>query len=93
MFLKNSRYAKTETVISSDVKHRSLQAIKLRRLPVIEGIETVVDNSHKLDVISKRQYKDGTKFWHIADANSELQANALLDTIGALINVPQSGTD
>jgi hypothetical protein len=90
MFLKNSRYAKTETVIIDDVKNRPVQAIKLRRLPDTAGFETLVDNSHKLDVMSKRQYKDGSKFCHIADANSELEANDLVETIGRVIKLPQS---
>ena len=90
MFLKNSRYAKTETVTIDDVKSRPVQAIKLRRLPDRAGFETLIDNSHKLDVMSKRQYKDGSKFWHIADANSELEANDLVETIGRVIKLPQS---
>lgn len=90
MFLKKSRYAKTETVTVVDAKGRPAQAIKLRRLPNTSGVDTLIDNSHKLDVMSKRQYKDGSKFWHIADANSDLEANDLVGTIGRVIKVPQS---
>ncbi len=90
MFLKNSRYYKTETLTTGDIKDRPVQAIKLRRLRDTTGEETVIDNSHKLDVMSKRQYKDGAKFWHIADSNSELEANALVKTIGRVIKVPLS---
>jgi hypothetical protein len=28
-------------------------------------------------VIAQRKYSDGTKFWHVADANTELEANDL----------------
>lgn len=90
MFLKKSRYAKTETVSVDDAKNRPVQAIRLRRLPNTAGVDTLIDNSHKLDVMSKQQYKDGSKFWHIADANTELEANDLVETIGRVINVPQS---
>ena len=28
--------------------------------------------------MAHRKYKDGTKFWHVADANTELEANDLV---------------
>jgi hypothetical protein len=90
MFLKSSRYYKTETITAYDVKGRSVQAVKLRRLPETGGEETVIDNRHKLDVMSKQQYSDGARFWHIADANTELEANALVETVGRIIKVPKS---
>ena len=90
MFLKSSRYYGVETVTTVDSRSRSVQAIKLRRLPETSGEKTVVDNSLQLDVMSKRQYKDGAKFWHVADANTELEANELVETIGEVINVPNS---
>jgi hypothetical protein len=32
---------------------------------------------------------DGTRFWHIADANSELEANSLVALDGRVIAVPE----
>jgi hypothetical protein len=89
MFLKNSRYINTETLVSEDVRNRLVQAIKLRRLPSTSGNDLLIDNSHQLDIMSKKLYKDGSKFWHITDANSELEANALLKPIGRVIKVPK----
>ena len=46
-------------------------------------------DSDQLDVISETRYKDGTRFWHIADANTELEANQLVRVAGRTIRVPE----
>lgn len=89
MFGKNSRYFGVETVTGKDRMGRSVQAVKLRRLPDTSGTEVLVTDSSQLDVMSERQYKDATRFWHIADANSELEANELVSSTGRVINVPK----
>jgi len=88
MFLKTSRYSKTETLTTTDVKNRAVQAIKLRPLPAAGGEDEMIINGSQLDVMSKQSYQDGTKFWHIADANTELEANALVKTSGRIIKRP-----
>jgi len=40
-------------------------------------------------VMADRLYRDGTRGWHIADANSELEANALVSRDGRVIVVPE----
>lgn len=90
MFLKNSRYYNTETLVTKDSRGRTVNAVKLRRLPETDGDETAVDNRHQLDVMSNQLYQDGARFWHIADANTELEANALVETVGRVIKVPGS---
>ena len=88
MFLKYSRYFDLPTVTATDALGRDVQAVKLRRLPVTQGEDTEVHDHDQLDVMSHRRYKDGTRYWHIADANSELEANELVRTTGRHINVP-----
>lgn len=88
MFLKNSRYFDLPTVTAPDALGREVQAVKLRRLPVTQGEDTEVHDHDQLDVMSHRRYRDGTRYWHIADANSELEANELVRTTGRHINVP-----
>ena len=88
MFLKTSRYAKTETLTTTDARNREVQAIKLRQLPAAQGEDVMIINGSQLDVMSKQQYRDGSKFWHIADANTELEANALVTTSGRVIKRP-----
>jgi hypothetical protein len=88
MFLKNSRYYHTPTVTVRDANDREVKAVTLRQLPVTSGESTQIHDHDQLDVMSHRRYVDGTKFWYIADANSDLEANALVATSGRYINVP-----
>jgi prophage DNA circulation protein len=78
MFKDSSRYAKQATVEVELENGRKATAITLRRLPPTIGSPAEVKGNDHLDVIAFRKYKDSTKFWHIADANSELQANDLV---------------
>lgn len=88
MFLKNSRYDGVPTVTARDANGREVQAVSLRRLPATSGEDTQVHDHDQLDVMSQRRYRDGTRFWHIADANSDLEANNLVAVSGRRIRVP-----
>ena len=88
MFNKNSRYAGQDTVTVTD-DDRQVQAVKLRRLPKTQGKPYMVQDTDQLDVISKQRFQDGTRYWHIADANTELHANELLSETGRIINMPE----
>jgi len=95
MFLDTSRYAGVPTTEAEDRKGRKVTAVKLRRLPYVSGTPTVLNGNDRLDVIAQRKYSDGTKFWHVADANTELQANDLTkprpnDKETREINVPET---
>ena len=78
MFVDNSRDAGVKTVEVTTESGRTVVAVTLRRLPYAAGTPTVVKGTDRLDVIAQRQYGDGTKFWHIADANTELEAGKLI---------------
>lgn len=90
MFTKNSRYYGLETVAVLDRSGRAVEAVKLRRLPATAGDPMVVREVDQLDIISDDRYRDATRFWHIADANSELEANELVRVTGRRISVPKS---
>jgi hypothetical protein len=90
MFLDNSRYAGLPVTTAPDARGRPATAVKLRRLPPVEGEAVVVHEHDQLDVMSHQRYRDGTRFWHVADANSELQANALVREPGRTIAVPEA---
>jgi hypothetical protein len=90
MFLKNSRYHGIATVMEKDRSGRLVTAVKLRRLPMVSGAEAEVAEGAQLDVISEQKYNDPTKYWHIADANTELEANELVRAPGETILVPGS---
>ena len=90
MFHKNSRYKDIETISVNDKQGREVQAIKLRRLNNTTGYEYMVMDGEQLDVISEQRYKEAARFWHIADANCELEANELMQTASRIIKVPKS---
>ena len=78
MFEPNSRYAQTPTVDAKSATGKTAKVVKLRRIPSTPGNLTEVKGTDRLDIMAHRKYSDGTKFWHIADANSELEANSLV---------------
>ena len=89
MFLDNSRYARLTPANVKTRSGREVTVIHLRRLPVVGGAPHTVLGIDRLDIIAQRTYADPTRFWHIADANSELQANKLLQPVSRVIEVPE----
>jgi hypothetical protein len=67
-----------KTVAAQNEDGRSFLAVMLRRLPYVAATLTVIKGNDRLDVIAQRKYGDATKFWHVADANTELEANNLV---------------
>jgi hypothetical protein len=90
MFLESSRYFKVGTVTVTDENGRQVTAVMLRRLPFVPGKPAVVKGNDRLDIIAHRQFKDAALFWRIADANTELEANRLVDEVGETILVPDN---
>ena len=95
MFIDGSRYFDAKTVEAETEGGRTVTAITLRRLPYAAGTPTVVQGHDRLDVMAQRRYGDGAKFWHIADANTELDATELVkeraqDKETRVINVPET---
>lgn len=89
MFLKNSRYYNQHTV-DVPLKNRCVvKAVTLRRLPPTEGEVITTKGNDQLDIMAFRQFGDATMFWHIADANSELEAGKLLKKPGRTILQPE----
>jgi hypothetical protein len=78
MFLDSSRYAGVRTVQATTEDGRPVTAVALRRLPLVAGTPTTVSGADRLDVMAQRKYGDGAKFWHIADANTALEADELV---------------
>jgi len=78
MFLKTSRYANTPQIQLALPDGTQINAVQLRTIPATSGDLTFVTANDRLDVIAYRMYSDGTRYWHIADANSALDANELL---------------
>jgi hypothetical protein len=94
MFIEGSRYFDVKTVEVETDQGRKVTAIRLRRLPYPVGTPTLVKGNDRLDVMAQRRYNDGARFWHIADANTALEANTLVrvrvqDKDIRYINVPE----
>lgn len=89
MFLKNSRYYNVDTVEAEDRSGRDVTAVKLRRLESPSAKPLTVTDGDRLDVIAETSFRDATRFWHIADANTEMEANELVRVAGRTIQVPE----
>ena len=90
MFLPNSRYFKVATVETTTSTGETVTALKLRRLLQVAGEPVMVQSGDRLDLIAHARSGDATQFWHVADANSALDARTLVDTPGETLDVPRS---
>jgi hypothetical protein len=88
-FLANSRYHDLPTVDVQDARGRPVKALKLRRLGDPRSKPRQVEDGERLDLIASDRYSDATRFWHIADANTEIWANDLVAETGRTIEVPE----
>ena len=79
MFLPQSRYANVAQVTVIRADGSTASAVKLRRLPQVAGDPTTMNANDRLDIIAGQEYGDGSMFWHIADANTELDSRRLLE--------------
>lgn len=88
-FLPNSRYYKVPTIDAVDARGRAVKAIKLRSLGEPRSEPHRTEDGERLDIIASDRYSDATRFWHIADANTEIWANDLVAETGRSIQVPE----
>lgn len=89
MLSPNSRYKSTRVTNVTLPDGRVGPALKLRTLPATTGEPRPVKDNDQLDVMAHAITDDGTRFWHIADANTEREAKRLLRETGAPINLPK----
>jgi hypothetical protein len=85
--LPSSRYAQLPTVEVRVEDKRTISVVKLRRLPVEDGEPFVCAEHDRLDIIAHEHYAVSTEYWHIADANTELDATRLVQ-LSRVIRVP-----
>lgn len=78
MFSKSSRYKNQKIVDAVSRDGRAVKAISIRRLPNTEGKLEDLKGNDRLDIIAQKRYDDSTMFWHIADANTELDSLNLI---------------
>ncbi|HNA31266.1 MAG TPA: hypothetical protein PLL19_01435 [Thiobacillaceae bacterium] len=88
MFLETSRYAQVAQDETTDARGRPVAALRLRRPPYVLGQPHAVVDHDRLDVLAHATYADGTRFWHIADANTALDARELVAVPGDNLSLP-----
>lgn len=79
MFSNSSRYLKVPQITTQTETGQSVRAIRLRRLPAVQGAPYTVQQQDRLDILAHRQYNDSAGFWRIADANTALEARQLTE--------------
>ncbi len=89
MFTEHSRYAKTPTETVSLPDGQEGTVLRLRPLPSTGGEPHRVRDRDQLDILAHERTGDGTRFWHVADANTEIEARRLLDETGRVIRIPK----
>jgi hypothetical protein len=89
MFLPTSRYVRVATVETSTAAGDTVAALKLRRLMPLTGVTQVVQAGDRLDLLAFAVTGSGAQGWHIADANTALDARDLLATPGQTLQVPE----
>ncbi len=88
-FLNGSRYVDQETIEVTLASGKKARVVKLRRLPETTGEATAVNDQDRHDLVAHKYFREGAKFWHLADANTELEARRLIDVSGGTIRVPK----
>ena len=89
MFLKSSRYFDLGTVDAIDATGLTVKVVKFRRLGDTPGQDATVQGTDRVDILAEGRYRDAGRYWHIADANTELEALHLTRPVGRIIRVPE----
>ncbi len=89
MFAESSRYFQLRTVDVKTSDGRDVRAVVLRRLPFVPGRATVIRGNDRRDVMAGRAFGDAALFWHIADANTDLDSRELVAETGREIVMPE----
>lgn len=88
MIFKGSRYQKVGTYSVTTADGRMVTALKIRVIPATPaGFFHTYTADERLDLLAFTFYGNPEKFWLIADANSEMDPEDLLDA-GRQLRIP-----
>lgn len=90
MFLKNSRYHGLPTHTAPDGTGSTVVLLQPRVLPATTGTPATVAPHDQLDTLADTKYRDATRYWHIADANTALRAGDLVAVPGSEVVLPDA---
>jgi len=80
MIFKGSRYEKTGTSTITDTTGRTITALNIRFIPTTPaGFLDTFTADQLLDLLAYQFYRNPEKFWLIADANTEMDPEDLLE--------------
>lgn len=89
MFFKSSRYEKVKDYKFRRIDGSEIFIKKKRMIPETKGqLIHTVQEGERTDLLAQRYYNDPLVFWKLADGNSEMNPEDLLDEAGARIIVP-----
>ena len=91
MFSEHSRYKNVPVVTVPGPLGTDVSAVKLRVPGSPPSHAAPVTHGDQLDVISQQRFGDAARYWHIADANTELEARSLTQEAGRRIRTPERG--
>lgn len=90
MFARNSRYAGLPTASVPDPHGPGeVAVVRLRALPDTPGEPLRVQAHDRPDTLAEARLGEATRYWRIADANTEIEAAALTRRAGRVIRVPK----
>ncbi|HMD21210.1 MAG TPA: hypothetical protein VKH40_12860 [Alloacidobacterium sp.] len=80
MIFKGSRYANVATYQTTNADGQTVTALKTRFIPPTPaGYLHTYTADERLDLIAYKFYRNPEKFWLIADANTEMDPEDLLE--------------
>lgn len=92
MISKGSRYEKTGTYVATDANGVTVKALKIRFIPPTPaGYLHTFKSGERLDLLAYNFYRNAEKFWLIADANTAMDPDELLDP-GRQLRIPPDRT-
>jgi hypothetical protein len=92
MIFKGSRYQNTGTYQATDATGKTTVALKIRFIPPTPaGYYHTFTADQRLDLIAYGFYQNPEKFWLIADANTEMDPEDLLEP-GRQLLIPPDQT-
>lgn len=92
MFFRGSRYEAVPTLIHLTAEGRTIRYKALRIVPEPRGSLThVVRQDERLDRVAQDWFGNAELWWRAADANTELDPDALTAEPGRTITVPAPG--
>jgi hypothetical protein len=92
MIFKGSRYEKTGAYQVTDADGRAFTALRIRFIPPTPaGFLHTFKTGERLDILAYNFYRNPEKFWLIADANTEMDPDDLLEP-GRQLRIPPDRT-